>query len=80
MGVGISLLYSTLRFGEPYIFEFTTNVGITMVALGISLVSSVIAIPVNGFKLFRLHGVYLYVVYAVFFTVSLLYEFNVIHF
>lgn len=80
IGVGASLLYWTLRYGRAYIFEFKPNVAITMVALGVSLVSSVIAIPVAGFKLTRIHGIYLYAVYAAFFTVSILYEFNVVHF
>jgi len=78
MGVGISLLYWTLRFGRPYVFEFTANVGITMVALGISLVSSAIIVPFNKFRLSRIHGIYLFVLYGVFFTISLLYEFGVI--
>jgi hypothetical protein len=61
------------------VFQFTTNVGITMVALGASLVCSIVAIPINGFHLSRVHGVFLYVLYAVFFTISLLYEFGVVH-
>jgi hypothetical protein len=78
-GIGLSLLYYTARTGQPYIFPFTADVMTAIVALGASLLVSIIAILMGRFKLHRLHGVVLFVLYAAFLTMSILFAAGVLH-
>ena len=80
MGIGISFTIRILKSGHGYVIQKSLLQDVLALFLGISLVSSLIFIPLNKFYFSRKYGIYLIVVYVVFLTVCILVESGVIHY
>lgn len=80
IGVGVSLLFWTIRQGRDFPVDLDPVVVSTIIAMMASLVVSMIWLPLNKFKLSRLHGIVLLVLYGIFLLITLLIAFDVIKF
>jgi len=75
LGLGISLVLTTTKsFPQPYYAEISEQVVLGWIFLLISLVSSLVFIPISGFYLSKRYCIYLVVVYVVFLICAVLLE------
>lgn len=77
LGVGIPFTIKTIRSG-PVALNFTSIQVLLLVTLCLSLLSSLIILPLLGFRVDKRYGIYLYIVYAVFLVLAILMEVGVI--
>jgi solute carrier family 24 (sodium/potassium/calcium exchanger), member 6 len=72
VGAGMSItLHNILYFPAPFCSSLTPFLPLITVFLLISLFSTLISVPLNDFKILRVHGVYLIVLYGIFLSLSI---------
>ena len=76
IGVGLSLTIKIASTGEPFAVQLNSSIAVAIIALIVSLVSSIVYIPANGFAAGPRYGIYLAVVYAIAFTLAVVFEFE----
>ncbi|XP_046544010.1 mitochondrial sodium/calcium exchanger protein-like isoform X2 [Haliotis rubra] len=79
LGIGIPFTIGTFKRGGSYELRLTLVELILAGFLCLSLVSSLIIVPLSGFRMSRPYGIFLFILYGVFITVAMLAETNVIH-
>ena len=79
LGIGISFTIRIIQSGHGYTIQTSLLQDILALFLGISLVSSLIFIPLNKFHFSRKYGIYLIALYVIFLTVCILVESGIIH-
>ncbi|XP_067651064.1 mitochondrial sodium/calcium exchanger protein-like isoform X2 [Haliotis asinina] len=79
LGIGIPFTIGTFKRGGNYELRLTLVELILAAFLCLSLVSSLIIVPLSGFRMSRPYGIFLFILYGVFITVAMLAETNVIH-
>ncbi|KAK6190037.1 hypothetical protein SNE40_001984 [Patella caerulea] len=79
LGIGIPFTIGTFKNGGSYALNVTLEEIVLAGFLAFSLVSSLIIVPLSGFRMTRAWGIYLMVLYCVFLLVALLTETGVIH-
>lgn len=80
MGLGLSCSIATLRLGKIDLGDDTDTVNLSFLMLLISLVSSIIVVPLMGFRFTRIYGFILITVYFVFLTLTILLQTGVVKF
>lgn len=80
VGIGLGCLLSMPPSHVQQLVPDVPLVWVLCVSLGISLVLSFVALPLQGFYLTRKYGVCLFALYLAFLTVALLTEFHIIRF
>lgn len=78
LGVGIPFTIATIKHGT-YKLKITFEEVVLAGFVCISLVSSLIIVPLSGFRMSRPWGIYLIILYVVFLIVAVLTETGVIH-
>ncbi|KAI7904347.1 Sodium/calcium exchanger protein-domain-containing protein [Cokeromyces recurvatus] len=56
LGIGISATYVTSQRNEPYKINISKTIGVSSVGLLLILISSLILVPLNGYKMSRVFG------------------------
>ncbi|XP_050411169.1 mitochondrial sodium/calcium exchanger protein isoform X2 [Patella vulgata] len=79
LGIGIPFTIGTFKNGGSYSLNVTLEEIVLAGFLAFSLVSSLLIVPLSGFRMTRAWGIYLMVLYVVFLLVALLTETGVIH-
>jgi len=74
LGLGIPFTMVTLRTGEPIKTEFDAAAGILTAFMFVGLISSLIVIPLMGFRTSKVYGFYLVLLYLTFVLVTALQE------
>ncbi|KAI8891382.1 hypothetical protein K501DRAFT_166327 [Backusella circina FSU 941] len=74
LGVGIGATYVTSQRNEPYAIELSKSIVVSAIGLLIVLVSSLILVPLNGYKMSRVFGYSWITVYLICTTVNLYLE------
>ena len=72
MGLGLSTTIATLREGSIDLGQDSSTVNLSFCMLLVSLVSSMIVVPLSGFRFKRPYGIVLIVVYFVFLAVTIM--------
>lgn len=73
VGLGISVSYMNFRYWpQPYEISYEREIEIAFIFLTISLVSTLVFVPLNNFYFSKKHAVLLYVIYASLTVVGLL--------
>ena len=78
LGLGIAVVVATSSSGAPVPSNLNPAVMVSFAFLGVSLLSSLIVIPYNGFVLPRRYAFYLFAIYAAYLVVSVLVAVGVI--
>lgn len=78
LGIGIPFTIATVKQGD-YSIQITLEEVVLAAFLTLSLISSLIIIPLSRFRMTRGWGIYLNVLYVVFLVVAILVETKVIH-
>ncbi|GJJ76664.1 solute carrier family 24 (sodium/potassium/calcium exchanger), member 6 [Entomortierella parvispora] len=65
LGVGISGTYQTLRTGEPIPLKVSPTLFVSLIGVLLTLLTAVVFVPRNGYKMSRAWGWYLLIVYLV---------------
>jgi sodium/potassium/calcium exchanger 6 len=79
LGPGLSLSYILIdRYPDPYYYSLKWSFDLGFAFLGLSLISSLVVIPLNKFTAPRPYGIYLILVYVAFAIISVLDELGVI--
>lgn len=79
LGVGIPFTIATIKKGGSYKLKITLEEVVLAGFVCLSLVSSLIIVPLSRFRMSRPWGIYLVVLYVVFLVVAILTESGVIH-
>ncbi|XP_046351644.2 mitochondrial sodium/calcium exchanger protein-like isoform X9 [Haliotis rufescens] len=79
LGIGIPFTIGTFKRGGNYELRLTLVELILAGFLCLSLVSSLIIVPLSKFRMSRPYGIFLFILYGVFIVVAMLAETNVIH-
>jgi len=78
LGVGLSVTYKNLiNFPEPLKLRVTGHMWVGFLFLGISVLSTLIFIPLNKFTTSKKYGIYLLLLYVVFSVLSVLLEIGI---
>lgn len=64
--------------GTATLGKDTANLNLTFIFLLISIVSSIILVPLNKFRFTKGHGYYLFILYFVFLIIEILLTLNII--
>ncbi|XP_060593798.1 mitochondrial sodium/calcium exchanger protein-like isoform X2 [Ruditapes philippinarum] len=78
LGIGIPFTIATIKQGD-YKIQITLEEVVLAGFLALSLISSIIIVPLSRFRMSRGWGIYLVVLYVVFLIVAILTETKVIH-
>ncbi|KAF7336627.1 hypothetical protein MVEN_02097200 [Mycena venus] len=76
LGVGISGSYITQQTQQPYVLQFGNTLLVSTVGLLILLASTLIVVPLNGYKLTRTWGIILITAYMTIMAVNVVVEIN----
>jgi sodium/potassium/calcium exchanger 6 len=74
LGVGIGAAYVTSQRNEPYAIELSKTIVVSAIGLLIVLVSSLILVPLNGYRMSRIFGYSWITVYLICTIVNLYLE------
>lgn len=64
--------------GKATLGEDTANLNLTFIFLLLSIISSIILVPLNKFRFTKGHGYYLFTLYFVFLIIEILLTLNII--
>ncbi|KAI9251195.1 Sodium/calcium exchanger protein-domain-containing protein, partial [Sporodiniella umbellata] len=78
LGVGISSTYQIWKSGKPYKLNIASSILVALTGLVVVLVSTIIAVNMNGYRITRHLGVWMISVYLCCIVISLLLEFKLI--
>lgn len=78
LGIGIPFTYATYQHKSFISIKFTAIQLFLFIGLAFSLISSLVVVPLMRFRLKRMYGIYLIVLYIIFLTLALLIERDVI--
>ncbi|XP_060067382.1 mitochondrial sodium/calcium exchanger protein-like [Ylistrum balloti] len=78
LGIGIPFTVATIKNGSDYQLEITFEEVVLAAFLMLSLIVSLLVVPLSKFKMSRMYGLILIVLYIVFLVVAILAETNVI--
>lgn len=74
LGVGIGATYVTSQRNEPYAIDVSKTIIVTAVGLLVVLISSLILVPLNGYRMSRAFGYSWIAIYLVCTTINLYIE------
>ena len=74
LGIGVSTLYYNLANNETHKLKFTRTLVLSAGGLILSLLSSAILVPLNGWKSTKFYGMFLIFVYFSLMTINLIVE------
>lgn len=72
MGLGLSTTIATLRVGSISLGADSSTVNLSFFMLLLSLVSSMVVVPLSGFRFTRPYGIVMIIAYFAFLTVTIL--------
>ncbi|XP_033747126.1 mitochondrial sodium/calcium exchanger protein-like [Pecten maximus] len=78
LGIGIPFTVATIKNGDNYQLEITFEEVVLAAFLMLSLIVSLTIVPLSKFRMSRMYGIILIVLYVVFLIVAILAETNVI--
>ncbi|XP_069134964.1 mitochondrial sodium/calcium exchanger protein-like [Argopecten irradians] len=78
LGIGIPFTVATIKNGADYQLEITFEEVVLAAFLMLSLITSLLIVPLSKFKMSRTYGIILIVLYGIFLVVAILAETNVI--
>jgi sodium/potassium/calcium exchanger 6 len=74
LGIGISATYVTTQRNEPYAIEVGPTIAVSGIGLLIILISALILVPLNKYKMSRAFGYSWIAIYVICTTINVLIE------